>query len=205
MPTPVSAPPEPLCISHSCPQPKAIKLTSMPSVLELCAGAGGQALGFELAGFKHSALVEIDPHACQTLRFNRPGWKVLREDLNEFDPSPYSDVDVVAGGLPCPPFSKAGKQLGEDDERNLFPAALRVIKRVMPRAVVIENVRAAAEVFSGLPSNDRVVADSDGVGRKPDRRFGKKCKQRLVELLAAQDNVFQQRAVGLADDSSPRR
>jgi DNA (cytosine-5)-methyltransferase 1 len=50
-------------------------------------------------------------------------------------------IDVVAGGLPCPPFSKAGKQLGSQDERNLFPAALRIIKEIRPRAVVIENVR----------------------------------------------------------------
>lgn len=111
------------------------------SVLELCAGAGGQALGFEGAGFDHAGLVELDGHACKTLRYNRPKWNVIQQDLNEFDASPYRHVDVVAAGLPCPPFSKAGKQLGQDDERNLFPAALRVIKSVEPRAVVIENVR----------------------------------------------------------------
>jgi DNA (cytosine-5)-methyltransferase 1 len=110
-------------------------------VLELCAGAGGQALGFEQAGFDHTALVEIDKHACDTLRLNRPKWKVVEGDLQKFDPSPYAGVDVVAGGLPCPPFSKAGKQLGTKDERNLFPVALRIIREVQPRAVVIENVR----------------------------------------------------------------
>lgn len=110
-------------------------------VLELCAGAGGQALGFEQAGFDHSALVEIDGEACKTLRFNRPDWNVIQEDLRGFDPSPYVDADVVAGGLPCPPFSKAGKQLGPRDERNLFPTALRIVERIRPRAVVIENVR----------------------------------------------------------------
>jgi DNA (cytosine-5)-methyltransferase 1 len=111
------------------------------TVLELCAGAGGQALGFEAAGYKHAGLVELDAHACRTLRFNRPKWDVRQEDLNYFDAREFSGVDVVAAGLPCPPFSKAGKQLGSDDERNLFPAALRVIKEVQPRAVVIENVR----------------------------------------------------------------
>jgi DNA (cytosine-5)-methyltransferase 1 len=110
-------------------------------VLEMCAGAGGQALGFEQAGFEHSALVEIDQLACTTLRFNRPHWNVIQGDLNEFDARPYLDVDVVAGGLPCPPFSKAGKQLGSHDERNLFPAALRIVQQIRPRAVVIENVR----------------------------------------------------------------
>ena len=111
------------------------------SVLELCAGAGGQALGFEQAGYHHSALVELDPHACRTLRWNRPNWNVLEQNLNYFDPTPYEGVDVIAAGLPCPPFSKAGKQLGSNDERNLFPAALRIIEQVRPRAVVIENVR----------------------------------------------------------------
>ena len=111
------------------------------SVLELCAGAGGQAIGFEDAGYEHVALVELDHHACKTLRLNRPQWNVLHEDLNDFNPAPYSGVDVIAAGLPCPPFSKAGKQLGCADERNLFPAALRIIRQVRPRAVVIENVR----------------------------------------------------------------
>lgn len=111
------------------------------SVLELCAGGGGQALGFESAGFAHAGLIEIDEFACKTLRHNRPHWNVIREDLNSFDPSAYRGVDVVAAGLPCPPFSKAGKQLGSEDERNLFPAALRIIHAVKPRAIIIENVR----------------------------------------------------------------
>jgi DNA (cytosine-5)-methyltransferase 1 len=113
----------------------------MPSVLELCAGAGGQALGFEQAGFEHVALVDVDAYACRTLRFNRPAWNVIQDDLKDFDARPYKGVDVIAAGLPCPPFSKAGKQLGSEDERNLFPAALKIIREVGPRAVVIENVR----------------------------------------------------------------
>src|SRR5713226_2140235 len=82
------------------------------TVLELCAGAGGQALGFERAGHEHLALVEMDKHACATLKLNRPDWQVIQEDLNSFDASHFKGVDVVSGGLPCPPFSIAGKQLG---------------------------------------------------------------------------------------------
>lgn len=112
------------------------------TTLELCAGAGGEALGLEQAGIDHAGLIEIDSHACKTLRYNRPQWNVLRGDLRAFtDVSAFEGVDIVSGGLPCPPFSKAGKQLGDQDERNLFPVALNIIDQLRPRAVMIENVR----------------------------------------------------------------
>lgn len=111
--------------------------------IEMCAGAGGQALGLEQAGFGHQALVEIDPHCCKTLRTNRPQWTVLEQDLQVFKnrARDFSGVDLVAGGLPCPPFSVAGKQLGALDERNLFPDALEIVDAIRPKAVMIENVR----------------------------------------------------------------
>jgi DNA (cytosine-5)-methyltransferase 1 len=111
------------------------------SSVEMCAGAGGQALGLEMAGFEHEALVEWESPFCDTLRLNRPRWNVVNEDLNFFDGRPYEGVDLLAGGLPCPPFSIAGKQLGENDERDLFPAGLRLIDEIRPRAVMIENVK----------------------------------------------------------------
>ncbi|MCS6710806.1 DNA cytosine methyltransferase [Brachybacterium sp. EF45031] len=110
--------------------------------LELCAGAGGQALGLEEAGFEHSALVELDEHAVQTLRLNRPEWKVIQADLFTWEaPCDLKGVDLLAGGVPCPPFSHAGLQLGEADERNLFDRALEIVETVSPRGVMIENVR----------------------------------------------------------------
>ena len=109
--------------------------------IEFCAGAGGQALGLEQAGFRHTALVEIENDFCKTLRLNRPQWDVRCEDMNHFDGRSFQGVDLLAGGLPCPPFSVAGKQLGDLDERNLFPAAIRLIDEIKPRAVMIENVR----------------------------------------------------------------
>lgn len=109
--------------------------------IEFCAGAGGQALGLEQAGFGHSALVEIEPDYAKTLQLNRPTWNVRTADMNVFDGTPFKGVELLAGGLPCPPFSVAGKQLGENDERNLFPAAIRLIDEIKPKAVMIENVR----------------------------------------------------------------
>ena len=110
--------------------------------LEICAGAGGQALGLERAGFEHLALVEIETHACNTLLYNRPHWNVICENICNFSATDYrGHVDLFAGGVPCPPFSKAGKQLGHKDERDLFPEALRLISECQPRAVMLENVR----------------------------------------------------------------
>jgi DNA (cytosine-5)-methyltransferase 1 len=111
------------------------------SCVELCAGGGGQALGLEMAGFNHLALVEIDSHSVRTLRQNRPSWNVVESDLNIWDPEKYKSADLISAGLPCPPFSKAGKQLGRNDERNLFPRALEIIRIIRPKAVMIENVR----------------------------------------------------------------
>jgi len=109
--------------------------------IELCAGAGGQALGLEKAGFKHIELLEIDHNACNTLRFNRPQWKVVEGDIQDYSPKLPIELDLLAGGVPCPPFSVAGKQLGANDERDLFPEALRLVAELKPKAVMLENVR----------------------------------------------------------------
>ena len=114
------------------------------SVLEICAGAGGQSRGLELAGFQHELAVEIDKDAAATLRLNRPDWDVHEGDVREIDGRKYSGIDLLAGGVPCPPFSAAGKQLGADDERDLFPEALRLVDEARPKAVMLENVRGLA-------------------------------------------------------------
>ncbi|WP_086792993.1 DNA cytosine methyltransferase [Streptomyces thermovulgaris] len=130
--------------------------------IEICAGAGGQAIGLHQAGFRHLALVELDEHAVKTLKLNIENhrlWAWERQhcdllpptDVKKFDP--YRDLrksagilkqhglDLLAGGVPCPPFSHAGKQLGKDDERDLFPDMLNLVEDLRPRAVMIENVR----------------------------------------------------------------
>jgi DNA (cytosine-5)-methyltransferase 1 len=119
--------------------------------VEICAGAGGQAIGLEQAGFGHEAVIEIDRDACETLRLNRGAdWKVLEGDVADVDGRAFGRPDLLAGGVPCPPFSIAGRQLGGADERDLFPQALRLIEECAPRAVLLENVRGlAAPRFDG--------------------------------------------------------
>lgn len=114
----------------------------MLSSIEICAGAGGQALGLSRAGFHHVALVEYEKDYCDTLLRNRPDWNVICGDVKEFNGWSYRlQIDLLAGGVPCPPFSVAGKQLGAEDERDLFPEMLRLVEEIVPRAVMIENVR----------------------------------------------------------------
>ncbi|MGW2203991.1 DNA cytosine methyltransferase [Streptomyces sp. NPDC001774] len=129
--------------------------------IEICAGAGGQAIGLHEAGFRHLALVEIDKHAAKTLErnvdaLNSWSWEKQHCDLLAMDVKDLNldvhlvksrarlerdGLDLLAGGVPCPPFSHAGKQLGKYDERDLFPEMLRLVKKLKPRAVMIENVR----------------------------------------------------------------
>lgn len=114
--------------------------------VEICAGAGGQAIGLERAGFEHELAVELDANATATLRANRP-WKVIQGDVADrtvWDPSEYVGVDLLAGGVPCPPFSIAGKQLGSADERDLFAWAVEQVDVMKPRALLLENVRGLA-------------------------------------------------------------
>lgn len=118
------------------------KLTSV----EICAGAGGQALGLHRAGFEHVLAVELDPTAAETLRLNS-GSRVEVGDVADPDvwtPSDYAGVDLLAGGVPCPPFSLAGKQLGSSDERDLFAWAIEQVATMRPRALLLENVRGLA-------------------------------------------------------------
>lgn len=115
-------------------------MTTAMSSIEICAGAGGQALGLEQAGFEHAGLFEIDEAAVTTLRLNRPQWSVAQQDVRGLNGKEFSGLDLFAGGVPCPPFSVAGKQLGAEDERDLFPTALRLIDEARPRAVLLENV-----------------------------------------------------------------
>ncbi len=167
------------------------------SSLELCAGGGGQALGLEQAGFGHAGLVEIERDYCNTLRLNRPEWQVFEKDIREFakhDAKAFKGIELLAGGLPCPPFSIAGKQLGALDDRNLFPVALDIIDIIRPRAVMIENVRGIlAAVFEDY--RQQIKARFEKMGYRADWRllnasdFGVPQLRPRVVIVALQKDI----------------
>lgn len=117
--------------------------------VELFTGAGGLALGVSRAGFRHEALVEVDPHACHTIRHNQSlgvwpavDWPLVQRDVRQIDFAALAkDVDLLAGGPPCQPFSLGGKHAGHSDRRNMFPEAARAVRELCPRAFLFENVR----------------------------------------------------------------
>lgn len=117
--------------------------------IELFSGAGGLALGTHLAGFHHEALIEWNDDACQTLRRNAqagalPGirkWRVYEGDIRLYAFDRFGPVDLIAGGVPCQPFSLGGKHKAQDDSRNLFPEFARAVRELQPRAFIVENVK----------------------------------------------------------------
>lgn len=117
--------------------------------VELFTGAGGLAIGTAQAGFTHEAVVEWDANACKTLRANKQlgiepvtHWPIYQDDVNRFDFSTiHGEIDLLAGGPPCQPFSIGGKHKGSSDERNMFPAVIRAVRALKPRVIMIENVK----------------------------------------------------------------
>ncbi len=135
------------------------------SCIEICAGAGGQALGLERAGFQHVALIEYEEEYCAVLKKNRPLWNVICKDVREFDGREYCNIDLLAGGVPCPPFSVASKQLGQKDERDLFPEAIQLVQEIRPRAVMLENVKGFLDEKFTL-YREKILADIRELGYK---------------------------------------
>lgn len=132
-----------LTVNGNVLHPAASEIAPRPLMaIEICAGAGGQAIGLSEAGFRHSALVELNPHACETLRAAFGPDPVVEGNLADYDPSPgdVGPLDLIAGGVPCQGFSKLGQMQGAGDARDMFPEALRLVERLKPRAVMLENV-----------------------------------------------------------------
>jgi DNA (cytosine-5)-methyltransferase 1 len=121
-----------------------IKPNRKYNLVELFAGGGGLALGMEQAGFESVLLNEMDKHACNTLKHNRPDWNVIQGDISDIDFTTITEeVDVLTGGFPCQAFSYAGKSLGFEDTRGtLFYQMARAIKETKPKVFMAENVKA---------------------------------------------------------------
>ena len=121
----------------------------MYNSVELFSGAGGLALGLAASGFHHKMLIERNAHACDTLRHNKNAgfspvnaWNIVEGDARAFCFSSLgTPVDLVAGGPPCQPFSLGGKHKCYDDNRDMFPVAVRAVRELRPKAFVFENVK----------------------------------------------------------------
>lgn len=121
----------------------------MMKAVELFAGAGGLGMGLSLAGFEPLAVVERDKWACDTIRENQGrdyplvrDWPLWGGDVREFDWSSIpGDIALVAGGPPCQPFSMGGRHKAFGDKRDMFPATVDIVRRLTPRAFIVENVK----------------------------------------------------------------
>lgn len=117
--------------------------------VELFAGAGGMAMGISDAGFEHLAVVEWNKDACDTIRMNQTrgvrqvaSWPLHHADVRGFQYSPIQqNIELVAGGPPCQPFSLGGKHRGFNDHRDMFPEAVRAVRELRPKAFLFENVK----------------------------------------------------------------
>ncbi len=158
--------------------------------VELFAGAGGLALGCQVAGFESIATLERDRWACDTVRENKErghhlvgDWNVYEGDVRDFDWSVVTrDVDLVAGGPPCQPFSSGGLGRAADDARDMFPATAEIIARLRPRAFIIENVRGLTRsAFADYYAYIQLRLALPTVRSKPGERW----MEHLLRLRAA--------------------
>lgn len=165
-------------------------------VLDLFAGAGGLSSGLEAAGFTIIAGAEWDRDACDTFAKAHPGAEVLEGDINAMDFRRWaSEVELVVGGPPCQPWSTGGKRLGSDDPRDGWPAFLRVLREVKPRAFVAENV---AGLGAGARSGDlaALLASLEALGFDVDTRvlraadYGVPQKRQRLFIVGVRGQAF---------------
>ena len=158
----------------------AMALTS----IELFAGAGGLAMGASLAGFKSYGVVEWDKWACDTVRQNQSrgyplvaDWPLFEGDvrhwIRDFDQSTLTGgLDLLAGGPPCQPFSMGGKHQAFLDSRDMFPATVDVVRRLRPRAFIVENVKGLTRAaFSNYFQYIQHQLEFPEINRKPDESW----------------------------------
>lgn len=140
------APPEALPLKRTRSKEK---LQPKLKSIELFTGAGGLALGISMAGFDHLAVLERDHDSCETLRYNKSRgvehvkhWQICEGDIKQFEfANSFRSVDLIAGGVPCQPFSLGGKHKAYDDARDMFPEFSRAVTELRPKAFIVENVK----------------------------------------------------------------
>lgn len=165
------------------------------TVLELCAGGGGQAIGLHAAGFKHVGLVEWNATACATMSLNRPDWPVINADLRDVDYECFEGIDLIAGGVPCTPFSAQGLRGGRDDKRDMFMEALKIVRRVRPKAIMLENVLGLFHARH-LPYRLEILSRLSRMGYEAEWReiegaaFGMSQKRRRTILVGMRKNAM---------------
>jgi DNA (cytosine-5)-methyltransferase 1 len=144
-------------ISGDSASPTGTPLVEVGTSLELFSGGGGLAIAMHASGFRHLLLNEYDRRACDTLRLNRAvnlqdempspatledPWPIIEGDVHKVDFEQLAKkVDVVAGGVPCQPWSLGGVHRGYEDPRNLWPEFARAVRETSPKAFLAENVR----------------------------------------------------------------
>lgn len=163
--------------------------------VELFAGAGGLAMGCELAGFKHLAVVEWDKWACDTVRENQKlgfplllDWNLYEGDVRLFDWSSVPQgIELLAGGPPCQPFSMGGKHKANSDIRDMFPATVEVIRKLKPKAFIIENVKGLTrKTFADYFDYIQLQLGLPGLPPQENEDWS----EHLCRLRLAKDNQF---------------
>ncbi len=167
------------------------------NAIELFAGAGGLGLGTALAGFKHLAVVEWDKWACDTIRQNQvrgfplvAGWPLIEGDVRDWiagfsESRSNPAVDLVAGGPPCQPFSMGGKHKAHRDMRDMFPLTVEVIRKLKPRAFIVENVKGLTRPsFHNYYQYILLQLEFPEIAKKPDESWTEH-HQRLQRVKTA--------------------
>lgn len=135
--------------------------------MDVCAGAGGLALGLERAGFEPVLLLDRKPVACETLRLNRPSWNVLEMDLLDFVPDEYPDtydVDLLSAGLPRVRSSATAARAETEEELRLLEAAVLLTHSVQPRALIVENVPGLVDAPEFGPTREFIRKELEHLG-----------------------------------------
>ena len=184
------------------------------TAVELFGGAGGLALGVSRAGFDHLSLIEMAPSACETIRENQrrrhpfaKAWPLREIDVREFDYTSISDeVDLLTAGLPCQPFSVAGKSEGHKDKRDMFSEVVRAARELRPKAILIENVKGLVRAaFKDYFDYLLLAIASPGLTRDPQQawhhHFDSLRQDRLVDDLKYNVHVH---TVNAADYGVPQ-